>query len=141
MLPLFNVSRASPTRWHTGFQSCTCPLCCPNDDPAWNFSADASFIITVRGSDAFIRAFGTVEVNKTTTLAVSTRTDREDRSDDRPSIATPSVVDARSPSARSARRMARHTLTTAVQIAIQAAEAQAAAVAPASPAPYDPETR
>ena len=48
-----------------------------------------------------------------------------------------SVVDTRSPSAHSARRMPRHTLTIAVHVA----EAQTATVATAAPVPYDAETR
>ena len=66
-------------------------------------------------------------------LAVSTRTNR----DDRPSIATPTGVDARSRSACSARRMARHAVVTAIQVA----EAQAAATATAASALDDPENR
>ena len=67
------------------------------------------------------------------TLDVSTRTNR----DDCISIAPPSGVDARSPSARSARRMALHTWITARQVA----EAQAAAVATAASSLHDTEYR
>ena len=75
-----------------------------------NFSAEASFNTAARESDAFNRYFTTEDVKNPTTLAVSTRTDSGDRPDERPSIATLSVGDTRSPGARSARRIACHTL-------------------------------
>ena len=87
----------------------------------------------VRGGDIFNRPSSTGDVLKLTTLAVTTRANR----DDRPSVAPPSGIDARSPSARSARRMARHALITAIQVA----EAQAAATTPAASALHDPENR
>ena len=92
--------------------------------------------IIVGGSNASSRPFNTTDVQNPNTLAVSTRTNTGDRSDDRPSIATLSLVNARSPSTRSARRMAHHTLTTAVKHA----QTPVAAFATAASGPYDPDT-
>ena len=88
-----------------------------------NYRADANLNTTVRGGDAFNRPSSTGDVPKPTTLAVSTRTNR----DDRPFIVTPSGVDARSPRVRSARRTARHALLTATQVAGTQAAATASA--------------
>ena len=100
------------------------------DDSAEKHRADANFNTADQSGDAFTWPSSTGDAPKPTTLVVSTRTNRGNRL----SIAPPSGVDARSPSARSARRMARHALITARQVA----EAQAAATATTASSLHDP---
>ena len=95
-------------------------------DSAQNSRADANCNTALRGDDALNRPSSTRDVPKPTPLAVSIRTNPDDRS----SIATPSGVDARSPSARSARRMVRHALITANQVAAAQATAITSAASP-----------
>jgi len=81
-------------------------------DPVEHPRADESADTAARGDNALDRPSSIGDTPTPTTLAVSTHINR----DSRHPITTPSRVEARSPSARSARRMARQALISAIQV-------------------------
>ena len=103
------------------------------DDFAGKCRAEKKNSTAVGKDDVFYSPPSTGDVPAPNTLDVSTRTNR----DDGIAIAPPSGVDARSSSSRRARRMARHALITAGQVA----EAQAATTVIAASSLHDPKYR